>query len=111
MGEYVLKSVGKLKGVNISKAILNIGIHNKLCKSENFTTQVEGIPKSRLFAFFGSQCSANTINIKKLSQIEKPTLRASSSYCSRGEGNSDSIGYVRYSNMTQSIFHANLTVD
>jgi hypothetical protein len=48
MRKDILKSICELKGVNVAKTVLDMGIDNKLCQAENFSTQVESIPEPRL---------------------------------------------------------------
>jgi hypothetical protein len=72
MGKYILNSVRKLKGIDVSKAILDVGVHNKLRESENFTTQVERISKSRFLAFFGSQRSTKSVRISTTITLRDP---------------------------------------
>ena len=51
----VLKGVGKLKCINVSKTELDVSVDNKLGQAENFTTQMEGISKAGFLALFGGQ--------------------------------------------------------
>jgi hypothetical protein len=51
----ILKSVRELEGVNIAKAVLDMGINDKLRQTQNFSTQVESIPETRLLPLFRSQ--------------------------------------------------------
>ena len=53
--KYILEGIGKLKRVNISKPILDMGVDDKLCQVKNFSTQVESIPKTRLLPLFRSK--------------------------------------------------------
>ena len=72
MGKYILKSVGKLKSIDVSKTILDVGVHNKLRESKNFTTQVERVSKSRFLAFFRSQRSTKSLRIETTIKIRNP---------------------------------------
>jgi hypothetical protein len=51
----VLQTIGQLKGINITKAILNVRVHNDLGETKNFTAQVEGVTKTALLALLGGQ--------------------------------------------------------
>jgi hypothetical protein len=53
MGEDVLKSIGELERVDVPQPELDVRVDDQLGESKDFTTQVEGVPESRLFAFFG----------------------------------------------------------
>ena len=51
----ILKRIRELEGVNIAKPVLDMGINDKLRQAQNFSTQVESIPESRLLPLFRSQ--------------------------------------------------------
>lgn len=55
MGEYVLNTVGKLKCVDISQAVLDMGVNDEFGEAQDFTTQVEGVTEARLFTLLCSQ--------------------------------------------------------
>jgi hypothetical protein len=51
----ILKGTRELEGVNIAKTVLHMGIDNKLRQVQNFSTQVESIPETRLLPLFCGQ--------------------------------------------------------
>ena len=55
MGKDVLQSISKLESINVTKTELNIRIDDKLSQTKDFSTKVERISETRLFAFFGGQ--------------------------------------------------------
>ena len=55
MGKNVLKAVGELKGVDVTESVLDVGVDNQFREAEDFATQVEGVSKTRFFAFFGRE--------------------------------------------------------
>lgn len=55
MSEDVLDSIGKLEGIDISEAVLNVGVDNELCQTKDFSTQVEGVSETRLLPFLRRQ--------------------------------------------------------
>jgi hypothetical protein len=55
MSKYVLQTVSKLKGFNITQTILDVRVHYELSQPENLTTKVEGITKAGLFSFLGGK--------------------------------------------------------
>jgi hypothetical protein len=61
--KYILKGIGELKGVNIAKTILDMGVDDKLCQAKNFSTQMESIPKTRLLPLFRSKRPKNQSSI------------------------------------------------
>ena len=53
--EDILKGIRELEGVNIAKPVLDMGIDNELRQAQNFSTQVESIPETRLLPLFRGQ--------------------------------------------------------
>ena len=51
MSEDVLDGIGKLEGIDIAETVLDVGIHNKLGQTKNFSTQVEGISEAGFLSF------------------------------------------------------------
>lgn len=51
MCKDVLKGIGELERVNVSKTELDMGVDDKLGEAQNFSAQVEGISETRLFTF------------------------------------------------------------
>ncbi len=49
----VLYSIGELECIDVSKAVLHMGINNKLGQPKDFTAQMEGISESRLLSLLG----------------------------------------------------------
>jgi len=50
-----LKGIHELADVNIAKPVLDIGINDKLYQAQDFSTQVESIPKVRLLLLIPGQ--------------------------------------------------------
>jgi hypothetical protein len=55
MCKDVLKGIGQLEGINIAETELNIGVHNQLRKTKDFTAEMEGVSESGFLSFFGSE--------------------------------------------------------
>ncbi|SRR6266436_376514 len=51
----ILKGVRELEGVNIAEPVLDMRINDKLRQAENFSTQVESIPETRLLPLLRGQ--------------------------------------------------------
>ena len=61
MRKGILKGICELKGVNIAKPVLDMGINDELRQAQNFSTQVESIPETRLLPLFRGQCPIKSI--------------------------------------------------
>ena len=48
VGECVLQAISQLEGIHVAKAILDMGVNNQFCESEDFTAQMEGVAKAGL---------------------------------------------------------------
>ena len=48
VGKRVLHTVSKLECIHVTKAILDVGVDNQLCESEDLPTQVEGVAEAGL---------------------------------------------------------------
>jgi hypothetical protein len=71
MRKDVLKSIRELKGVNIAKPVLDMGINDKLRQAQNFSTQVESVPETRLLPLFcGQRPIKPTVSRKQCRRIE-----------------------------------------
>ena len=55
MGKDVLNGISELECVDISKAVLDVSINDKLGQTKNFSAQVEGISEARFLSFFCRQ--------------------------------------------------------
>ena len=55
MCEDVLDGNGKLEGVDISEAILDMGVNNELGQTKDFSAQVERVSEARLFSLLCRQ--------------------------------------------------------
>ena len=55
MCEDVLDGIGKLEGVDISEAILDMGVNNELGQTKDFSAQVERVSEARLFSLLCCQ--------------------------------------------------------
>ena len=51
----ILEGICELEGVNITKPVLDMGINDKLRQAQNFSTEVESIPETRLLPLFRGQ--------------------------------------------------------
>ena len=51
MSKDVLDGIGELEGINISETVLNVGIDDEFSQTKDFTTQVEGVAKTRFLSF------------------------------------------------------------
>jgi hypothetical protein len=69
MCKDILKGIRQLEAVNIAKPVLDMGIDNKLCQVQNFSTQVESIPETQLLSLLRGQCPVK-LNINK-SNVEE----------------------------------------
>lgn len=54
--KHVLQTICKLEGVDVTQAELDVGVDNKLGKTKDLSTQVEGVSESRLLSLLGCQC-------------------------------------------------------
>ena len=50
VSKCVLQSISQLESIHVSQSVLNMGVYNQLCETENLTTQVKGISKSRFLS-------------------------------------------------------------
>ena len=67
----VLKGIHELADVNIAKPVLDIGINDKLYQAQDFSTQVESIPKVRLLLLIPGQHPIKPIvNKRQCQRIE-----------------------------------------
>lgn len=46
MSKDVLDSIGKLEGIDISEAVLNVGVDDEFCQTKDFSTQMEGVSET-----------------------------------------------------------------
>jgi hypothetical protein len=57
VSKNILQSISELEGINVTETELDMCVNNQFRKSENFTTKMKGVPKTRLFALFGRKGS------------------------------------------------------
>ena len=62
MSEDILKGIRKWEGIHISESELDMRIDDELGQTQNFTAQVEGIPKTRLFPLLCCERPGMTVN-------------------------------------------------
>jgi hypothetical protein len=55
VGKDILQSIGQLECVDIPKTELNMDVHDKLGKTEDLTTEMERISKTRFLPFLGDE--------------------------------------------------------
>jgi hypothetical protein len=46
MVEGIQDAIGKLKGINVAEAVLNLGIHDEFSQSKDLPHQVESVSES-----------------------------------------------------------------
>ena len=69
VGEDVLEPIGQLESIDIVQSILNVGVDNELCKSQNFTTQMESVTETRLLTLLRRQ-SLHRFQVEVVVQME-----------------------------------------
>jgi hypothetical protein len=69
MVEGIQDTVCKLEGVDVSKSVLNLGINNKLCQSQDFSHQMESVSETGLLSLLGSK-SLDRLQIKVVIQVK-----------------------------------------
>ena len=73
VGEDVLKGIGKLESVNITQTILDMCIDHKLGETQDFTTKMESVSKTRLLTLLRGQRPEKRSGPNKKREKLKPT--------------------------------------
>ena len=69
MSKYVLNPVCQLKSVNVSKAILHVGVNGELRKTKDLATEMKGVPESTLLPLFRCQ-SLDGLQVEVVVEME-----------------------------------------
>lgn len=64
MREDVLKSIGQLESIDVAETVLHVRIDDKLCETQDLTTQVEGVSETRLLTLLRSQSPMRRITVR-----------------------------------------------
>ena len=51
MGEDILDSISQLESIDIAETVLNVGVNDKLGRTKDFSTQVEGVSETGFLSF------------------------------------------------------------
>ena len=55
MSEDTLNGIGELEGIDIAETVLNVGVNDKLGRTKDFSTQVEGVSETGFLSFLCRQ--------------------------------------------------------